>query len=144
MTVGAQIPAVVSLLPSAFGCKKFELDPLGDHVSPCTTHSQLRSPMTGQLNNLLTCHSSHNPQGKDTTGGQDPETSTLPPTWLMLWGRCPWFLTCTLHMSVGKVALTSLSQFLIDQRGFYEVLLVQRSKKFTSRSPKCKHTGVFV
>ena len=39
MSVCAQIPAIAELPPSACGCKKFALDPLGDHVGTCTSHS---------------------------------------------------------------------------------------------------------
>ena len=36
---GAQIPAIAALPLSACGCKNFQLDALGDHVSTCTAHS---------------------------------------------------------------------------------------------------------
>ena len=39
MSVGAHIPAIAEVPPSACGCKKFALDALGDQVSTCTTHS---------------------------------------------------------------------------------------------------------
>ena len=43
MTVDAQIPGISALPPpSARGCKKFDLDALGDHVSACTTHQEPR------------------------------------------------------------------------------------------------------
>ena len=41
-SMGAQIPAIAAIaaLPlSACGCKKLQLDALGDHVSTCTAHS---------------------------------------------------------------------------------------------------------
>ena len=37
--MGAQIPAIAALTLSACGCKKFQLDALGDHASTCTAHS---------------------------------------------------------------------------------------------------------
>jgi hypothetical protein len=37
--VGANIPALAELLLSVCGCRKFQLDPLGDHLCTCTTHS---------------------------------------------------------------------------------------------------------
>jgi hypothetical protein len=38
--------------------------------------------------------------------GHRCETSNLPPTWLTLWDRFPWFLTCSSYMRVGQVDLT--------------------------------------
>jgi hypothetical protein len=35
MSVGAHIPAIAEVPPSACGCKKFALDALGDPVSTC-------------------------------------------------------------------------------------------------------------
>jgi hypothetical protein len=37
--VGANIPALAELPLSACGCKKFQLDALGDHLCTCTAHS---------------------------------------------------------------------------------------------------------
>ena len=37
--VGATVPALAELPFSACGCKKFNVDALGDHVSTCTAHS---------------------------------------------------------------------------------------------------------
>jgi hypothetical protein len=39
MTTGAQIPVIAEKLPAASGCKKFQLDALGDHLCICTAHS---------------------------------------------------------------------------------------------------------
>ena len=39
MSVGAHIPAIAELPPSACGCMKNALDALGYHVSTCTAHS---------------------------------------------------------------------------------------------------------
>ncbi len=35
----AQIPAIAEKLLATWGCRKFQLDPLGDHLNTCTTHS---------------------------------------------------------------------------------------------------------
>ena len=36
--VGANIPALTELPLSDCGCRKFEIDPLGDHLCTCTSH----------------------------------------------------------------------------------------------------------
>jgi hypothetical protein len=37
--MGTQIPVIAENPLSTCGCKKFQLDPLGDHLNTCTTHS---------------------------------------------------------------------------------------------------------
>ena len=37
--MGAQIPAIPEKPFATCGCRKFQLDPLGDHLNTCTTHS---------------------------------------------------------------------------------------------------------
>jgi hypothetical protein len=37
--MGAQIPAIVEKPLATSGCRKFQLDPLGDHLNTCTAHS---------------------------------------------------------------------------------------------------------
>jgi hypothetical protein len=37
--MGAQIPVIAEKPLATFGCKKFQLDPLGDHLNTCTAHS---------------------------------------------------------------------------------------------------------
>jgi hypothetical protein len=39
MTMGAQIPVIAEKPLAACGCRKFQIDPLGDHLSTCTAHS---------------------------------------------------------------------------------------------------------
>ena len=38
-SMGVQIPVIVEKPLSVCGCKKFQLDTLGDHLYTCTTHS---------------------------------------------------------------------------------------------------------
>jgi hypothetical protein len=37
--MGAQIPVIAEKPLATCGCKKFQLDPLGDHLNTCTAHS---------------------------------------------------------------------------------------------------------
>ena len=37
--MGAQIPVIVEKPFATCDCRKFHLDPLGDHLNTCTTHS---------------------------------------------------------------------------------------------------------
>jgi hypothetical protein len=38
-SMGAQIPAIAEKPLTTCGCRKFQLDPLGDHLNTCTAHS---------------------------------------------------------------------------------------------------------
>ena len=37
--MGAQIPVIAEKPLATCGCRKFQLDPLGDHLNTCTAHS---------------------------------------------------------------------------------------------------------
>jgi hypothetical protein len=37
--MNAQIPVITKKTLAACGCRKFQIDPLGDHLNTCTTHS---------------------------------------------------------------------------------------------------------
>ena len=37
--MGAQIPVISEKPLAACGCRKFQIDPLGDHISTCNSHS---------------------------------------------------------------------------------------------------------
>ena len=37
--MGAQIPAITEKPLADCGCRKFQIDPLGDHLNTCTAHS---------------------------------------------------------------------------------------------------------
>ncbi len=41
-SMGAQIPVIAEKPLATCGCKKFQLDPLGDHLNTCTAHSGAR------------------------------------------------------------------------------------------------------
>jgi hypothetical protein len=38
-SMGAQIPVIAEKPLTTCGCRKFQVDPLGDHLNTCTTHS---------------------------------------------------------------------------------------------------------
>ena len=38
-SMGAQIPVISEKPLAACGCRKFQIDPLGDHISVCTAHT---------------------------------------------------------------------------------------------------------
>jgi hypothetical protein len=40
--MGAQIPVIPERPLATCGCRKFQLDPLGDHLNTCTTHSGVK------------------------------------------------------------------------------------------------------
>ncbi len=37
--MGVQIPVIAEKSLTTCGCRKFQLDPLGDHLNTCTAHS---------------------------------------------------------------------------------------------------------
>jgi hypothetical protein len=47
----AQIPSIPE---KPYDYRKFQLDPLGDHLNTCTTHSGAKENTTGWLINFLT------------------------------------------------------------------------------------------
>ncbi len=55
-SIGAQIPVIVEKSLTTCGCRKFQLDPLGDHLNTCTTHSGAKKThdwMVDQVANLF-------------------------------------------------------------------------------------------
>jgi hypothetical protein len=42
MTMGTQIPVIPEKTLTACGCRKFQLDTMGDHLCTCTTHSGVK------------------------------------------------------------------------------------------------------
>ena len=42
MTMGAQIPVIAEKSLAACGCRKFQIDALGDHLCTCTAHSGVK------------------------------------------------------------------------------------------------------
>jgi hypothetical protein len=55
-SMGAQIPAISEKPLATCGCRKFQLDPLGDHLNTCTTHSGAKKAhdwMVDQLADLF-------------------------------------------------------------------------------------------
>ena len=54
--MGAQIPAIAEKPLVTCGCRKFQLDPLGDHLNTCTAHSGAKKAhdwMVDQLADLF-------------------------------------------------------------------------------------------
>ncbi len=55
-SMGAQIPAMAGNPLATCGCRKFQLDPLGDHLNTCTVHSGAKKAhdwMVDQLADLF-------------------------------------------------------------------------------------------
>jgi hypothetical protein len=50
--MGAQIPAIVEKPLTTCGCRKFHLDPLGDHLNTCTTHSGAKKAHDGMVDQV--------------------------------------------------------------------------------------------
>ncbi len=58
-SMGVQIPVIAENPLSACGCKKFQLDDLGDHLCACTTYSRAKRLTSGQFLKLMTFSSQH-------------------------------------------------------------------------------------
>ena len=52
--MGAQIPVIAEKPLVTCGCRKFQLDPLGDHLNTCTAHSGAKKAHDWRLIKLLT------------------------------------------------------------------------------------------
>jgi hypothetical protein len=66
MTMGALIPVIPEKPLAACGCKKFQLDALGDHLCTCTTHSGAKKAhdwVVDQLSDLFLTTQSENATG---------------------------------------------------------------------------------
>ena len=58
-SMGAQIPAIAEKPLATCGCRNFQLDPLGDHLNTCTTHSgakKVHDWMVDQLTDPFRTH----------------------------------------------------------------------------------------
>jgi hypothetical protein len=54
--MGAQIPVIAENPLTTCGCRKFQLDPLGDHLNTCTSHSDAKKThdwMVDQITDLF-------------------------------------------------------------------------------------------
>jgi hypothetical protein len=49
LTMGAQIPVIAEKPLAACGCRKFQLDALGDHLCTCTAHSDAKKAKGSRL-----------------------------------------------------------------------------------------------
>jgi hypothetical protein len=58
-SMGAQIPVIAEKPLATCGCRKFQLDPLGDHLNTCTAHSGAKRHTTGWLIKLVTFFAPH-------------------------------------------------------------------------------------
>jgi hypothetical protein len=48
-SMGAQIPVIAEKPLATCGCRKFQLDPLGDHLNTCTAHCTTHKVKTQQV-----------------------------------------------------------------------------------------------
>jgi hypothetical protein len=114
MSMGAQIPFIAEKPLSACGCKKFQIDALGDHLCTCTAHSGAKKAhdwAVDQIADLFrTTHKVKTKQVPLEAGVSIVGT----PSWLatsrmrMRRAQCLWCWTFASHMRVGEVALTLL------------------------------------
>ncbi len=108
-SVGAHIPLIAEGPLSACGCRKFQLDALGDHLSTCTAHSGAKKAhdwAVDQIADLFrTTHKVKTRQVSKSRGQRcgDIEFAGYLANMAV---RCLWFWTSALHMIDGEVALT--------------------------------------
>ena len=53
MTMGAQIPVIAEKPLTACGCRKFQLDDMGDNLCTCTTHSGVKKAHDWVVDQLI-------------------------------------------------------------------------------------------
>jgi hypothetical protein len=109
MSVGAHIPAIAEVPPSACGCKKIALDALGDPVSTFTANSGTKKAHDWAVEHLAgffrTTHRVKT-QKVARSRGQRCGDVELSAYLANAAGPCPWCWTYVLLTSVGEVALT--------------------------------------
>ena len=107
--MGTQIPVIAEKPLAACGCKKFQLDALGDHLCTCTAHSGAKKAhdwTVDQLADLFrTTHKVKTPHVAKRRGSIVGTSSWLA-TLRTRRPRCLWCWTSASHMSVSDVALT--------------------------------------
>jgi hypothetical protein len=86
-SMGAQIPVIAEKPLATCGCRKFQLDPLGDHLNTCTAHSGAKKAhdwTVDQIADLFrTTHKVKTHQVVKSRGQQGPAPMAPgPPRWL--------------------------------------------------------------
>jgi hypothetical protein len=86
--MGAQIPVISKKPLTACGCRKFQIDPLGDHISTCTAHSDAKKAhdwVVDQLADLFhTTHKAKTQQVIRSRGQHCEDTNETDPVSLVL------------------------------------------------------------
>ncbi len=54
-SMGSQIPAIAEQSVTTCGCRKFQLDPLGDHLNTCTAHSGAKKAHDWMVDQVADC-----------------------------------------------------------------------------------------
>jgi hypothetical protein len=76
--MGVQIPVIVGNPLSGCGCKKFQLDTLGDHLCTCTTHSGAKKAhdwVVDQITDLF--HTTHKVKTQQVGRSRDQECGDI-------------------------------------------------------------------
>ena len=66
--MGAQIPVIAEKPLAACGCRKFQIEPLGDHLNTCTAHSGVKKVhdwVVDQITDLF--HTTHKVKTQQVT-----------------------------------------------------------------------------
>ena len=108
--MGVQIPLLVEMPLSGCGTRKFEIDPLGDHLCTCTTHSGVKKAhdlTVDQISDLF--HTTHKVKTQQVARrrGQQCRDIVLAGYLANVAGPVPLVLDLRIaHARWGKVALT--------------------------------------
>ncbi len=107
--MGAQIPVIEEKPLATCGCRKFQLDPLGDHLNTCTDHSGAKKAhdwMVDQVADLFRTTHKVKTQHVVKTEGSIVETLSSEAIQTMKRVRCHWCWTSGSRMTELGVALT--------------------------------------
>jgi hypothetical protein len=111
VSLGAPIPAIAEKPLAACGCRKFQIDALGDHLGTCTAHSGAKKAHLWAVDHLADLfRTTHRVKTQQVvkSRGQHCGGIELAGYLQNRLGRCLWCWTSALLMSVGDVALTLL------------------------------------
>ncbi len=114
-SMGAQIPVIAEKPLAACGCRKFQIEPLGDHLNTCTAHSGVKKAHDWMVAKFLTSFTQPIKQKRDRSlkvGVIIVGTSSYWDTLRMRRARCLWCWISVSPRPLGSSSDPSLNGHL--------------------------------
>jgi hypothetical protein len=108
MTMGTQIPVITEKPLVSFGCRKFQLGALGDHLCTCTTHSGVKKAhdrLVGQFSELF--RTTHKVQTQQVTKRKGRYCGDIELTTYLVNSTGPVSLVMDLHIAHDRFGSNS-------------------------------------